>query len=146
MRTDPTDLASLFHKLTDDELLYRYGSNTLTDAAKIVALEEINRRGLEAPMPEAPEPEDADYAGDFEMVARYLNPTDAHVVCSCLKMAGIPAVVADAQLVQTNSLWAVALGGARILVPALHVAEAKAVIAAFERGEFALRDDDKSVE
>ncbi len=85
----------------------------------------------------------ADYAGDYEIVARFLNPTDAYVVCSCLKMAGVPALVADAELVQTNSLWAVALGGARLLVPALHAGEARQVIAAFNRGEYALPDDDE---
>ena len=87
----------------------------------------------------------ADYAGDYEIVARFLNPPDAYLLCSCLKMAGVPALVADAELVQTNSLWAVALGGARLLVPALHVAEAREVIAAFDRGDYALPDDDAAV-
>ncbi|HEV7816592.1 MAG TPA: hypothetical protein VGP06_16010 [Janthinobacterium sp.] len=80
--------------------------------------------------------------GDFEMVARFLAPIDAHVVCDCLKAAGVPALVADANLAQTNSLWAIALGGARVLVPPSRAAEARAVIAAFNRGDFALRDDD----
>jgi hypothetical protein len=55
-----------------------------------------------------------------------------------LEAAGVPAVVADANLVQMNSLWAIALGGVRVLVPASRVAEAKDVIAAFNRGDFAL--------
>jgi hypothetical protein len=84
----------------------------------------------------------ADYEGDFETVARFLDPTDAHIVTACLAAAGITALVADANLVQTNALWAIAAGGVRILVPATHAAEARQVIAAFERGDFALPDDD----
>jgi len=37
----------------------------------------------------------ADYAGDYEIVARLLNPTDACLLCFCFKMAGVPALVAD---------------------------------------------------
>jgi hypothetical protein len=142
MNADYAGLVALFRQLTDEELLARYASNTLTDTAAALAGEEIKSRGLELPMPVLAEPEDREYAGDYEVVARFLVPTDAYVVCSCLKMAGVPARVADAELVQTNSLWAPALGGARLLVPALHLAEAKAVMAAFNRGEYALPDDD----
>jgi hypothetical protein len=79
--------------------------------------------------------------GDFVIVARYLDATDAHVVCSCLQAAGLDAMLGDANLVQTNALWSIALGGARVLVPASQLDEATAVIAAFERGDFALPDD-----
>lgn len=79
---------------------------------------------------------------DLLIVARYFTPTEAHMVCGCLVAAGIPAVVADDNLVQANSLWTPALGGVRVLVPSEHMAEAQAVIAAYERGEFSLRDDE----
>ncbi len=79
---------------------------------------------------------------DYEMVARCLDPTQAHVLRGLLRAGGIAAEVADDQLVQTNFLWAPALGGARVLVPGADVAAAKEVIAAFERGEFALGDDE----
>ena len=49
--------------------------------------------------------------------------------------------MADAQLVQTDALLIPALRGARLRVPAMRVAEAQAVIAAFKRGDFALGDD-----
>jgi len=74
-------------------------------------------------------------------VAQFLNPTDAYIVCSRLGASGVPAVVADSNLVQMNSLWAVAVGGVRIRVPENRVAEAKEVIEAFNRGDFALPDD-----
>lgn len=144
MTSDHADFASMFRELTDDELLRRYGCAMLTDAAAGVALAEINARGLEVPEPPLSAQEPIAYAGDYEVVARYLNPTDAYVVRACLEMAGIPALIADAQLVQTNSLWAVALGGARLLVPAAYLAEAGNVIAAFNRGEYSLTDDDES--
>jgi hypothetical protein len=80
--------------------------------------------------------------GDFVIVARYLDATDAHVVCSCLQAAGLDAMLGDANLVQTNALWSIALGGARVLVPQAQVDAAKEIIAAFERGDLALPDDD----
>ena len=83
-----------------------------------------------------------EYEGDFVTVAQFLNPTDAHIVCSCLEAAGVPAVVADTNLVQMNSLWAIAMGGVRIRVPANRVKEAEEVIEAFNRGDFELPDDE----
>lgn len=90
--------------------------------------------------------DNGEYEGDFVTVAQFLNPTDAHIVCMCLEAAGIDAVVADANLVQTNSLWAVAVGGVRIRVTESRVAEAKEVIDAFNRGDFAIPEDDDSVQ
>jgi hypothetical protein len=87
---------------------------------------------------------DDNYEGDYVTVAQYLNPTDAHIVSMCLEAAGITAIVADANLVQTNSLWAIAVGGVRIRVPEMHVAEAEDVIAAFNRGDYALADEEDS--
>lgn len=79
----------------------------------------------------------------FEVVAQYFSPTDAHVVADCLRVAGIPAFIADANLVQANYLLAIAVGGVRIRVPTQHAVEAREVIAAFERGGYALADDDE---
>ena len=81
------------------------------------------------------------YLGDLVTVARDLTPTDAHMLCACLQAARVPAVVADDNLVQANPLWSVAVGGAKLRVAASHVEEARQVIAAFERGDFALDDD-----
>lgn len=78
---------------------------------------------------------------DLLILARYLSPVDAFIVRNCLRASGIPAVVADDQLVQANSLWTMALGGVRVLVPSAHLAEASLLLAALERGEFALRED-----
>jgi len=74
-------------------------------------------------------------------LARYLVPMDARLAQGCLVAAGIPAVLADANLVQTDLLLAPALGGVGILVPEDWLRRAEAVLAAYERGEFALDED-----
>ena len=81
------------------------------------------------------------YQGDWVIVAQYLSFTEVHILRSLLQNAGIPAEVADAQLVQTDALLIPALRGARLRVPAMRVAEAQEVIAAFKRGDFALGED-----
>ena len=78
---------------------------------------------------------------DLVEVARYLVPLEANLVQGCLVASGIPAVLADAHLVQTDLLLAPALGGVRILVPQDHLQQAQAVLEAFGRGEFALDED-----
>jgi hypothetical protein len=78
---------------------------------------------------------------DLFEVARYLIPMEASLVQGCLVAAGVPAVLADAHLVQTDLLLAPALGGVRILVPEDHLAQARAVLEAYRRGEFALDED-----
>ena len=78
---------------------------------------------------------------DLFIVARYLVPTDAYVMQGCLVAGGVPAVVADANHVQADLLIAPAAGGVRILAPAAYLAQAQAILAAFERGEYALPDD-----
>ena len=78
---------------------------------------------------------------DLVEVARYLIPLEANLVQGCLVASGIPAVLADANLVQTDLLLAPALGGVRILVPEDHLQQAQAVLEAFARGEFELGED-----
>ena len=141
MNTDPLNLAKHFRDMSDDELLYRCSSGSLTEVAQSIAIEELTSRGQKLPEPIIMASETARYEGDFVTVARFLNPTDAHITCAYLEAAGVPAFVADANLVQLNSLLAIALGGVRVLVPASRVAEAKGVIQAFNRGDFALPDD-----
>lgn len=78
---------------------------------------------------------------DLFIVARYLVPMEASLMQGCLEASGIPAVLADAHLMQTDLLLAPALGGVRILVPASYLQQAQAVIEAYGRGEFALDED-----
>jgi len=81
------------------------------------------------------------YQGDWVIVDRYLSYIEVHLLQSCLKGAGIQTLVSDAQLVQTDPLLSPALRGASLRVPAERVAEARELIAAIERGDFALGED-----
>jgi hypothetical protein len=78
---------------------------------------------------------------DLFAIAKYLVPLEASMVQGCLVASGIPAVLADANLIQADLLLAPALGGVRILVPASFLQQARAVLDAFERGEFALDEN-----
>ena len=75
------------------------------------------------------------------IVARYLSYTEVHLQRACLEGSGIPALVADAQLMQTDALLTPALRGASLRVPAAYADEAREVLAAYRRGAFRLRDD-----
>lgn len=78
---------------------------------------------------------------DLFVVAKCMVPTDAHLLAGVLAAGGVPAVVADANHVQADLLIAPALGGVRVLAPQAWLAQAAAIIAAWERGEYALDDD-----
>ena len=76
---------------------------------------------------------------DLFEVAKFLIPTDAHLVHGCLVANGVPAVVADSN--QADLMFGPALGGVRILAPEAYLAQAREVLAAYERGDFLLDDD-----
>jgi len=61
-------------------------------------------------------------------VARYFDNPSAAVACSVMKQAGIPAFVFDQHLALMNVSLLVALGGIRIMVPAEHAKEARAIL------------------
>ena len=135
-------LKETFQELSDEELLRRCTSGELTDFAQSVALAEVRARGLELPAaPQAARDEEQPYLGDWITVARYLSYSEVHLLRSCLEAAGIPATVADAQLIQTDALLTPAMRGASLRVPAAYSAEAAEVIAAFKRGDFQLDEN-----
>ncbi len=78
---------------------------------------------------------------DLFVVAKCMVPTDAFLLCGVLEAGGVPAVVADAHHVQADLLIAPALGGVRILAPESYLAQSAEIIAAYERGDYALDDD-----
>jgi len=77
---------------------------------------------------------------DLFIIARYLVPMDATLAQGCLVAAGIPAVLADAHLMQADLLLAPALGGVRILVPSDYLQQSVAVLEGLARGDYALDD------
>jgi hypothetical protein len=78
---------------------------------------------------------------DLFTLATYLEPTDAHIAAGCLAASGVPAVVADAHYAQADFSRIPAIGGVRVLVPEAHMQLGRQVLAAYERGDFALPDD-----
>ncbi len=79
--------------------------------------------------------------GDWKTLVTFFSPTEAFLLRGCLQAGGVPAAVADAHLVQTHTLLAGAIP-VRVLVPEHRFAEAEAVVAAFQRGDFSLPDDE----
>lgn len=82
------------------------------------------------------------YPGDLVTIARPYKPIEANLLKGVLEAAGIPASVADANLVQAHSWMANAVGGVRVQVPASLVEHAKRVLADFENGAYQLDDDE----
>ncbi len=81
------------------------------------------------------------YLGDMVILEGDLSPTEAHVLCACLKAAGLQADVGDANIVQAHGLLSIAVGGAKVRVHQTQFEEARQVMQAFRRGDFALSDD-----
>lgn len=76
---------------------------------------------------------------DLFTVAQYLDPMEAHMARGCLVAAGIPAVVADANM--SNQPMMPVMGGVRVQVPESYLQQSQEVLAALARGDFALGDD-----
>jgi hypothetical protein len=79
--------------------------------------------------------------GDWQTLITVFNPMEAYLLRGVLQAAGLPASVADAHLVQAHGLLAPAIP-VRVQVPASCVEQGKAVLAAFERGDYGLSEND----
>lgn len=86
-------------------------------------------------------PDEAASTGDMAVVAKLPTAQEALTLKGCLEAAGIPATLGDAHTVQTNMLWATALGGVRVLVPQAFVRHANEVIAEYRSGAFEIEGD-----
>ncbi len=128
------DLEKRFRALSDDQLRARCEAGNLTAIGQAVADREMAARGLDQAHVADDELLNGD--GDYAAIGSFLDPMQARIVRAMLVAAGMPAFVADANLAQTNLLWA--LGGTRVLVPRARLAEAEDIVAAFDRGDFAL--------
>ena len=76
----------------------------------------------------------------FETVATFQDPIEAGLVRGRLEAEGIPAIVADANLISTHSLISNAIGGVKVQVPPEHLELAQAICEAIKNGELALDD------
>lgn len=75
-------------------------------------------------------------------IARYFEPSEAHVVRALLESAGLRATVADEHHVTANYPLSTALGGVRVQVPAEEAEAAAELVAAYSRGELDAGDGD----
>lgn len=75
---------------------------------------------------------------DLYVVAARPLATDAAMLQGCLVAAGVPAVLSDANMVQAYAGAVTGLGGVRIMVAQRYLAQAVEVLAAYDRGDFAL--------
>jgi hypothetical protein len=142
MSDDRTDLAETFRAFSDEYLLERVRSGELTELARSAAEAELEQRGVPLPSrpPQWAAPENSEPVS-FVTIARFLVPTYAHIMRGRLEADGIPAVVADGNFVQNNTLLAIAAGGVRLQVPASLAVEARAILAAIRSGSIALDED-----
>ena len=79
--------------------------------------------------------------GDWQTLITVFSPTEAYLLRGVLQAAGLPASVADAHLVQAHGLLAPAIP-VRVQVPELCMDQGKDVLAAFERGDYGLSEDE----
>lgn len=146
MQDRDVELTETFRAMSDDELVERWGEGHLTDAAIKVARAEFRRRGIVVPESgpaDDPEPlPEAEETVTFVTVARSLIPADLYVLRARLEGDGIPSFVVDDNIVRMNSLWSVAVGGARLLVPQPLALEAREIIGLLRAGQFAIGEDE----
>jgi hypothetical protein len=139
--TPPTaqELAILYDGLSDEELLHRWRSNTLTELAQEVADAEVRKRELQADAPQASVPETvANEPSDLVTIFRSFNAIEAQILRGRLQAEEIPASVADTQ---TSNQLPMTVGGVRVQVPAEHAARARRILADVQAGELALTED-----
>ncbi|MGL4240229.1 MAG: hypothetical protein ACRCTI_03865, partial [Beijerinckiaceae bacterium] len=72
------------------------------------------------------------------IVASYLDPLEAYIVCGRLRAEGFDAEIGDDQTSLANWEWRQAIGGTKIRVPEDQWAQARALIAELDGGGYAL--------
>jgi putative signal transducing protein len=80
---------------------------------------------------------------DLVTVAQFSDPLKANVLRACLESHGIFAYVWGEHLGIANIFLSTASGGMRVQVRSDQLDQAREVIAAFERGDFALDEDEE---
>jgi hypothetical protein len=141
------ELRERFREFSDEELLRHFNSGALTPLAADVVSEALRLRGMEPPPAETldstamPAKEQEVGAIDLVTVAEFPNPIQANLLRACLESRGIFAYVWGEHLGMANILLSIASGGIRVQVRGDQVAQAKEVIAAFERGDLEIHDN-----
>jgi len=135
-------LSDDLQRLNDNALIALARSGGLTELAREVAAAELRRRGIAVPVA-VEEPQNTvatPITDDLVPVAQLFTVEEAHMLQSRLEIEGVPAVIADANMVQVYPLLSVAVGGVRVLVPDSYLERAREIAAAVSRGDYALDD------
>jgi Putative prokaryotic signal transducing protein len=145
MQPTRKDLERFIKLMGDEELIAHYRSGTLTEMAVEVALVELERRGVDSKSFQEKDAEpliDDSEAADLVLIARYLSPTDAHILGALLESRGIYAAVLGAHSTQGTAPWANPdIGAARVMVPQAQAAEAAILLEQYNKGELQVAEE-----
>ena len=128
MTPSPEDLAAQYAQMSETELMELARSyDGLLEIAQGALRAEFARRGLEPPLVE--EPEEWGFRR-LVTVRRYRDLAEAYVVRSLLESAGIPAWIADENLVRMDWFYSNMVGGMRLQVDEREEAAAREILEA----------------
>jgi len=114
MRPSPENLAAQYAEMSETELMELARSyDGLLDVAQAALRTEFARRGLEPPLVEEREQPEL---RRLVTVQRYRDLAEAYVGRSLLESAGIPAWIADENLVRMDWFYSNLVGGMRLQV------------------------------
>ncbi len=122
------DLAARYAQMSETELMELARSyNGLLEIAQVALRAEFARRGLEPPLVE--EPEEWEFRR-LVTVRRYRDLAEAYVGRSLVESAGIPAWIADENLVRMDWFYSNMVGGLRLQVDESDEAAAREILEA----------------
>jgi hypothetical protein len=114
MTPSPENLAAQYAEMSETELMELARSyDGLLEVAQVALRAEFARRGLEPPLVE--EPEEWEFRR-LMTVRRYRDLAEAYAGRSLLESAGIPAWIADENLVRMDWFYSNLVGGMRLQV------------------------------
>ena len=126
MTPSPEDLAAQYAAMSETELMELARSyDGLVEAAQAVLRAEFARRRLEPPLVE--EPDEWEFRR-LVTVRRYRDLAEAYLGRSRLESAGIPAWIADENLVRMESFYSNLIGGMRLQVDERDEAAAREIL------------------
>jgi predicted RNA-binding Zn-ribbon protein involved in translation (DUF1610 family) len=126
MTPSPEDLAAQYAQMSETELMeLAHSYDGLLEVAQVALRAEFARRGLEPPPVE--EPEEWEFRR-LVTVQRYRDLAEAYMGRSLLESAGIPAWVADENLVRMDWFYSNLVGGMRLQVDERDEAAAREIL------------------
>jgi hypothetical protein len=128
MMPSPEDLAAQYAQMSETELMELARSyDGLLEIAQVALRAEFARRGLEPPLVE--EPREWEFRR-LVTVRRYRDLAEAYVGRSLLESAGVPAWIADENLVRMDWFYSNLVGGMRLQVDERDEAAAREILEA----------------